>query len=190
MARSILCLVSDIVIPDKPAFKAAEVCEIAGIQPYVLRSWESEFPDLGLSKTPGGPRVYRRADVERVLRIRAMVFDEGLTLAGVRRRFEAEQPDPTDDLFSLVAEMQAAPAAAAPPAPPPTPVRRRAGDTTPLPLSAEPPSVPAPEPVPAETRERIGKLKADLHALLDMLGGPLESPTSDGPRRRTRRSPA
>ena len=75
------------LIPDKPAFKAGEVCEIAQIQPYVLRSWESEFPDLGLSKTPGGPRVYRRVDVERVLRIRELVFTEGLTLAGVRRRF-------------------------------------------------------------------------------------------------------
>lgn len=82
-----------IVIPDKPAFKAAEVCDLVGIQPYVLRSWESEFPDLGVSKTPGGPRVYRRADVERVLRIHDMVFAEGLTLSGVRRRFESEQPE-------------------------------------------------------------------------------------------------
>lgn len=82
-----------IVIPDKPAFKATEVCDLVGIQPYVLRSWESEFPDLGVSKTPGGPRVYRRADVERVLRIHDMVFAEGLTLAGVRRRFEAELPE-------------------------------------------------------------------------------------------------
>ncbi len=83
-----------IVIPAKPAFKAAEVCELVGIQPYVLRSWESEFPDLGVSKTPGGPRVYRPKDVERVIRIHELVFSEGLTLSGVRRRFEAEQPEP------------------------------------------------------------------------------------------------
>jgi DNA-binding transcriptional MerR regulator len=80
----------DVTIPDRPAFKAAEVCEIAKVQPYVLRSWESEFPDLGVAKTPGGPRVYRKADVERVLRIRHLVFGEGLTLAGVRRRLESE----------------------------------------------------------------------------------------------------
>jgi len=65
-----------VTIPDKPAFKAGEVCELAQIQPYVLRSWESEFPELGLSKTPGGPRIYRRVDVERVLRIRDLVFTE------------------------------------------------------------------------------------------------------------------
>lgn len=77
-------------IPDRKAFKASEVCAIVQVQPYVLRSWESEFPDLGLSKTPGGPRVYRRSDVERVLLIKQMVFGEGLTLSGARRRLEGE----------------------------------------------------------------------------------------------------
>jgi DNA-binding transcriptional MerR regulator len=116
----ILARVADtpVTIPDKPAFKASEVCELMQIQPYVLRSWESEFPDLGISKTPGGPRVYRRADVERVLRIRDLVFTEGLTLSGVRRRFEAENPQP-DDLFTLVASMESAPAAQPAAAPPP-----------------------------------------------------------------------
>ena len=76
----------DIVIPDKSAFKASDVCEIARIQPYVLRSWENEFPELGVSRTPGGPRVYRKTDVERVLQIRHLVLAEGLTLAGVRRK--------------------------------------------------------------------------------------------------------
>ena len=87
-----------VAIPDRPAFKASDVCELAQIQPYVLRSWESEFPDLGLSKTPGGPRIYRRTDVERVLRIRDLVFSEGLTLSGVRRRFDSEQPQPVDEV--------------------------------------------------------------------------------------------
>jgi DNA-binding transcriptional MerR regulator len=73
-------------------FKSSEVCEIASVQPYVLRSWESEFPDLGVAKTDGGPRIYRRADVERVLRIKQLVFTDGLTLAGVRRRIEEEAP--------------------------------------------------------------------------------------------------
>jgi len=88
---------SEFTIPDRPAFKAAEVCEIAKLQPYVLRSWESEFPDLGVARTPGGPRVYRKADVERVLRIRHLVFHDGLTLAGVRRRFEGEAPTTPKD---------------------------------------------------------------------------------------------
>ena len=79
-------------IPNRALFKASEVCEIASVQPYVLRSWESEFPDLGVSKSAGGPRIYRRPDVERVLRIKQLVFTEGLTLAGVRRRIEEEAP--------------------------------------------------------------------------------------------------
>jgi DNA-binding transcriptional MerR regulator len=77
-------------IPNRALFKQAEVCELVKLQPYVLRSWESEFADLGVAKTPGAPRVYRRSDVERVLRIKHLVFAEGLTLAGVRRRLEEE----------------------------------------------------------------------------------------------------
>ena len=84
--------VPDIEIPNRALFKSSEVCEIASVQPYVLRSWESEFPDLGVAKTDGGPRIYRRADVERVLRIKQLVFNDGLTLAGVRRRIEEEAP--------------------------------------------------------------------------------------------------
>ena len=83
---------ADVEIPNRALFKASEVCEIAGVQPYVLRSWESEFPDLGVSKSAGGPRIYRRADVERVLRIKQLVFADGLTLAGVRRRIDDEAP--------------------------------------------------------------------------------------------------
>ena len=83
---------ADVEIPKRALFKASEVCEIASVQPYVLRSWESEFPDLGVSKSAGGVRIYRRADVEKVLRIKQLVFTDGLTLAGVRRRIEEEAP--------------------------------------------------------------------------------------------------
>jgi DNA-binding transcriptional MerR regulator len=77
-------------IPNRSLFRQPEVCEIASIQPYVLRSWEAEFPDLGVAKVQGGPRVYRRADVERVLRIKQLLYGEGLTLAGVRRKLTEE----------------------------------------------------------------------------------------------------
>jgi DNA-binding transcriptional MerR regulator len=71
-------------------FRAQEVCELAEVQPYVLRSWEAEFPDLGVAKNAQGPRIYRRADVERVLRIKHLLFVDGLTLAGARRRMTEE----------------------------------------------------------------------------------------------------
>ena len=77
-------------IPNRPVFRSQEVCDLAEIQPYVLRSWEAEFPDLGVSKSADGPRVYRRADVERVLRLKHLLFVDGLTLAGARRRMGEE----------------------------------------------------------------------------------------------------
>ena len=87
----------DIEIPDRPLFKAAEVCSIARVQPYVLKSWEGEFPTLGAS-TNSGTRVYRRADVELVLEIRRLLFDEGLTLGAARRKLTSAghaDPEPT-----------------------------------------------------------------------------------------------
>lgn len=84
-------------IPNRSLFRQPEVCEIAQVQPYVLRSWEAEFPDLGVAKTQGGPRVYRRADIERVLRIKHLLLVEGLTLAGAKRKLLEEQPAPAPD---------------------------------------------------------------------------------------------
>lgn len=84
-------------IPNRALFKPAEVCEIAQLQAYVLRSWETEFPDLGVARGGGG-RLYRRADVERVLQIKHLLFVEGLTLAGIRRRIEEEAAPIAEDV--------------------------------------------------------------------------------------------
>jgi DNA-binding transcriptional MerR regulator len=94
-------------IPNRALFRQPEVCEIASIQPYVLRSWEAEFPDLGVVKAEGGARVYRRADVERVLRIKQLLYGEGLTLAGVRRKLTEEQPAAAgpDPALASIAEL-------------------------------------------------------------------------------------
>jgi DNA-binding transcriptional MerR regulator len=83
-------LAGHIDIPKRALFKAAEVCDLVKVQPYVLRSWEAEFPDLGVAKTAGSARVYRREDVEQVARIKHLLLVEGLTLAGARRRLEEE----------------------------------------------------------------------------------------------------
>jgi DNA-binding transcriptional MerR regulator len=81
---------AQVEIPNRALFKAAEVCDLLQVQPYVLRSWEAEFPGLGISKTAGAPRVYRRADVEQVMRIKHMLLVDGLTLAGARRKLEED----------------------------------------------------------------------------------------------------
>ena len=74
-------------------FKAAEVCDVVQVQPYVLRSWEAEFPQIGQAPAGGGAKVYRRSDVQLVLRIKQLVFEEGLTLSGARRRLEEDSSD-------------------------------------------------------------------------------------------------
>lgn len=84
--------------PRRALLKATDVCEIAKVQPYVLRSWEKEFPDLGVTRTDGGPRFYRQSDVDHVLRIKQLVFGEGLTLAGARRRLDEERSSHVDEL--------------------------------------------------------------------------------------------
>ena len=78
--------IAPVEIPNRALFKSAEVCDLVKVQPYVLRSWEAEFPELGIAKAVGGPRFYRRIDVEQVVRIKHLLLVDGLTLAGARRK--------------------------------------------------------------------------------------------------------
>src|ERR1044071_9541782 len=72
-------------IPDKLFFKISEVCEIVGVEPYVLRFWETEFPNLAPEKSKSGHRVYKKKDVENILRIKELLYDRGFTIAGARK---------------------------------------------------------------------------------------------------------
>ena len=80
----------DKAIPNKLFFKIGEVCEITDTQPYVLRYWESEFPALAPAKNSSGQRIYRRKDIETVLRIKQLLYDEGFTIAGAKKKLESE----------------------------------------------------------------------------------------------------
>jgi DNA-binding transcriptional MerR regulator len=80
----------DRAIPNKLFFKIGEVCEITDTQPYVLRYWESEFPSLAPAKNSSGQRIYRRKDIETVVRIKQLLYEEGFTIAGAKKRLEAE----------------------------------------------------------------------------------------------------
>jgi DNA-binding transcriptional MerR regulator len=77
-------------IPDKLFFKIGEVCDLVGVQAHVLRYWESEFPTLQPQKNRAGQRTYRRKDVEMALRIKELLYDEGFTIAGAKRRLAGE----------------------------------------------------------------------------------------------------
>ena len=77
----------------------------AKLQPYVLRSWEKEFPGIGIQKSADSPRLYRQSDLDQVLRIKQLVFGEGLTVAGARRRLEEATPAPRGASATEVAEV-------------------------------------------------------------------------------------
>src|SRR5947207_4009592 len=77
-------------IPDKLYFKIGEVSELLGVEPYVLRYWESEFPVLSPKKSGTGHRLYRRKDVELLLRIKHLLYEKKFTIEGARQSLQAE----------------------------------------------------------------------------------------------------
>ena len=77
-------------IPEKLFFKIGEVCEITGIQAHVLRYWESEFPMLAPQKNRAGQRTYRKRDVEMVLRIKELLYEDQYTIAGAKKKLSNE----------------------------------------------------------------------------------------------------
>ncbi len=76
-------------IPDKLYFRIGEVSRLAGIKPYVLRFWETEFSSLGPKKSGKGHRLYRRKDVELVLEIKRLLYDKRYTIEGARKYLES-----------------------------------------------------------------------------------------------------
>ncbi|HMF53389.1 MAG TPA: MerR family transcriptional regulator [Edaphobacter sp.] len=78
-------------IPDKLYFRIGEVSRLCDIPAYVLRFWESEFPQLKPHKGGTGQRLYRRRDVEAVLHIKSLLYDEGYTISGARQAIKTEQ---------------------------------------------------------------------------------------------------
>jgi DNA-binding transcriptional MerR regulator len=96
-------------IPDKLYFRIGEVAKLAGIKPYVLRFWESEFHGLGPKKSGTGHRLYRRKDVELVLEIKRLLYDRRYTIEGARKVLESKpkrhlsnpaMPNKQTELFS------------------------------------------------------------------------------------------
>ncbi len=76
------------VIPDKLYFKIGEVAEIVGVKPYVLRYWETEFSDIAPSKSKTNQRLYKRKEVEKILKIRDLLYREKYTISGARKRLK------------------------------------------------------------------------------------------------------
>ena len=84
-------------------YKIGEVCQLTDTQPYVLRFWESEFPQLAPNKSRSGQRLYRKKDIDLVLEIKRLLYQEGFTIAGARKKLGMpEIQAPMDDLFATV----------------------------------------------------------------------------------------
>lgn len=82
------------VAEDKRLYKIGEVCRIADVQPYVLRYWETEFAALAPNKSGGGQRLYTQREIDIILRIKQLLYSEGFTIAGAKKKLEAEQASP------------------------------------------------------------------------------------------------
>lgn len=75
---------------EKRLYKIGEVCRMADVQPYVLRYWETEFPPLTPNKSGGGQRLYTQREIDIILRIKQLLYAEGFTIAGAKKKLETE----------------------------------------------------------------------------------------------------
>ena len=158
-------------IPEKLFFKIGEVCDITGIQAHVLRYWESEFPMLAPQKNRAGQRTYRKRDVEMVLRIKELLYEDQYTIAGAKKRLTNELRGASK--LKVVTPEMGAQALNAPPAPQLVPA--------PEPELEEPPhdfddTPPAPardaylaQPEPPQTDERRAALRRLREQLRDIM---------------------
>jgi DNA-binding transcriptional MerR regulator len=163
-----------VYIPEKLFFKIGEVCDITGIQAHVLRYWESEFPMLAPQKNRAGQRTYRKRDVEMVLRIKELLYEDQYTIAGAKKKLTSDIRG-TSKLKVVTPEMSAAhaaeqqysqpqptapaPSAPAPPAVPP-PTYASDGET--------PPAVPNYQ-ISDDRREALRRLREQMSELLTIL---------------------
>lgn len=81
---------AEIVIPEKLYFRIGEVARLCRLQAYVLRFWETEFPQLKPIKSSSGQRMYRQKDVENIVRIKSLLYEQGFTIAGARQHLKEE----------------------------------------------------------------------------------------------------
>jgi len=169
----------------EPRYKIGDVCRIADVQPYVLRYWESEFPALSPDRAATGPRTYSVRELRVIERIKRLLYDEGYTIAGAKKRLENEalaavradiaaEPPTEEKPKAREKEKAAAPepkarAGARPAAPPPkpadtapVPALRPSEVTEPITAAARPAESPAADP-------RLPKAVAELKEILGIL---------------------
>jgi DNA-binding transcriptional MerR regulator len=153
-------MVSKARVQKRLYYKIGEACKALGIQPYVLRYWETEFPALTPSKSRSGQRVYSEKELEIIRRIKELLYDEGYTIAGAKKKLEVELA--AGSLGEGRDEDETAVEAAAAPAPPPTATEK------PAPPRREPPP-PAAEEAPALDTDAPERIQSLLSGIEDAL---------------------
>lgn len=153
-------------------YKIGEVCRLADVQPYVLRYWENEFPVLAGDRSQPGPRTYTERDLKIVQRIKTLLYVEGFTIAGAKKRLEAEMRAGDVEGQSDTAPVPALRDEAVPP-PVPEPKPRRTTKTRPVPAAAKEGAAELPEifeetvgdadaPAPAQPKVREGDVRTGV----------------------------
>ena len=150
-------------------YRPAEACRIAEVAPYVLRYWETEFPALSEGKDKGTAKLYTARDVKIIARIRELLYDEGFTVAGAKKRLEAEISEGRfdDGLASAppVVEQRRSEKAASPPLRPvpaaPAP-RKTAASGAPAPAAAPPPPAPVKAEVAPAAAPSVARAASDF----------------------------
>jgi len=143
-------------LPPKLYFRIGEVASLVGVEPHVLRYWEREFRSIRPTKSAKGQRVYSRRDVENLMRVRDLLYSEGFTIAGAKRKLQ-RGPEPEGKTAEPEAKTDVKPEAKA------DVVREAdAADTTMRAVPAE---------TTPELRQTLTALKTEIEAFLDELGG-------------------
>jgi DNA-binding transcriptional MerR regulator len=165
----------DVAKSEPEFYKPAEACRIAEVAPYVLRYWETEFPALSEGKEKGAAKLYSSRDVKIIARIRELLYDEGFTVAGAKKRLEAEiaegrfddglKPAPPPAQQKAEAKTVAAPARAAAPAAVPGPELAEPAFLSEPAAAAK--TGPAPSPSGFSDRKRVVRELKEIVRILD-----------------------
>jgi DNA-binding transcriptional MerR regulator len=145
-AAPIITAMARAAASEEKLYKIGEVCKQADLQPYVLRYWETEFPQLSPNKSGGGQRLYTRRELDIILRIKELLYKEGFTIAGAKKRLEQEMAEP---VAPVVASASPAEAAGAPQA-----------------VASQAPDVSQAAQI---TSDALARMKDDLRSILKML---------------------
>jgi DNA-binding transcriptional MerR regulator len=147
-------MVGKVRVQKRLYYKIGEACKELGIQPYVLRYWETEFPALAPSKSRSGQRVYSEKELEIIRRIKQLLYEEGYTIAGAKKKLETELASGALGEEEATATEETPVEVAAAPAPK---ARRRA---------AEPAEATAPSQLDTNAAERIQTLRSGIEKAL------------------------